>query len=550
MILRRLYLYLVSAAALLLLATGLAFLGATVLMFAFNDPAANFARGQLATFTAMSLVALPVWGIHFWFAQRFARRDPYERTSAIRRLYFYFVCLVSSLVVLVTLTLTLQDLLEPLLDSNATLHLESAAQVGWAALIFAGVWAFHFVLAMRDRAAVGEEGASSTLRRWYMYVALLAGLLCMLSGAQAALAGAWTALAGGTYEQASLAQPIALALSGALLWGVNARTIALLHISEDRHSTLRALEGFIAVTVSIATALFGASQILYYALARGLGISNPGGASGNAMVAAAVPTSELLVYGAAWFLIRRRLARDAGAQEADRQAGVRRLYTNLAALLSLIAWGIGAGGLLWTLAEQLEAPIIGVPNPDWKQPLSLWVTLLVVGAGVWLAHWRHAPWAADRQSLSRRLYVWAALLGSVLVVLGGGVAMLNALLRQVFSTQPRLNDVANLDFGHYLGVIVVAAAVAVYHLRVLRSDAAARPPKRKPVAPAAATAPVVATAPTAAEPHPAEPLSPHARRYTLVVTDATDDDVHSALAGLPPQAGYKLTPADAPVDGH
>src|SRR4030088_2857915 len=101
--------------------------------------------------------------------------------------------------------------------------------------------------------------------------------------------------------------------------------------------------------------------------------------------------------------MRRRLGMDSRAQEADRQAGIRRLYTNLAALVSLVAWTVGAGGLLWTLAEQAEAPLIGVTPGGWRDPVSLWVTLLVVGLAVWVAYWRHAPWAADRQSLSRRL---------------------------------------------------------------------------------------------------------------------------------------------------
>ena len=54
MILRRLYLYVVSAAALTLLATGLTLLGGTILLFVFNDPSADSSRGQLAVFTATS----------------------------------------------------------------------------------------------------------------------------------------------------------------------------------------------------------------------------------------------------------------------------------------------------------------------------------------------------------------------------------------------------------------------------------------------------------------------------------------------------------------
>ena len=115
---------------------------------------------------------------------------------------------------------------------------------------------------------------------------------------------------------------------------------------------------------------------------------------------------------------------------------------------------------------------------------------------------------------------------------------------------PKLADRANLDIGHYLAVIVVAAGVGAYHWRVLRADAAARPPR---AAATAASVAVMQAAPAAA-PEPAagvadgEVFDPHARRYTLVVHDATDDDVHQALAALPPQASYKLTPAQEEVE--
>lgn len=549
-ILRRLYLYVVSAAALGLLAVGLIFLGGTLLLFVFNDPTADSSRAQLAIFTAMSAVALPVWGVHFWFAGRFAGRDPVERASPIRRLYLYWACLVASVSAMYTLGFLITQLLQPFLDNQPTNWL-TTSQLGWAILVLAVVFAFHFWTAARDRAAVREEGASATLRRWYMYIALLVGLLAMLSGAATLLQLGWTKLITGSLDRYTYLSPAAGAvLAGAVLWGFHARVIAIRYLSDDRHSTLRTLEGFIAVGVSISIALFGASQILYYVLARVLGVSHPGGASDDVLAAAAGPGSYLLVYGVAWFLIQRRLTRDAGTQEADRQAGIRRLYTNLAALVSLAVWAIGAGGLLWTMAEQLEAPIIGVQAHDWRDPLSLWITLLLVGAAVWVAHWHPAPWAADRQSLSRKLYVWAALLGSILAVLGGGVGMLNSLLQQVFSSHPRLNDTSNLDFGHYLAVIVVAAGIGIYHWRVLRADAAARP-ARPAAAPAPTPAPALVGAASRAETSGpvAEALGPHARSYTLVVTDATDDDIHQALAELPPHASYKLTPAEHTVDG-
>jgi hypothetical protein len=572
-ILRRLYLYLVSAASLGVLAIGLALLGTTVLLFVFNDPSSQYNRPELAGFTAMVLVAGPVWAIHFWFARRYAMRDAADRASAIRRLYLYWACLGGSLGAALAISITAGDLLRPLIDtctafgpqknpagfppsvvdcSATTANWLNTSQAAWFAVVALGVWALHFWVAGRDRAAVGEAGASATLRRWYMYPALLVGLLMMLAGLAGALQVGWLKLVQsplGNYQ--FVGDGAGEAIAGFLLWGFHARTVARNHIADDRHSTLRALQGFIVVAVSIAVALSGASMILYYALARALGVTSPGGVNSNDIAGAlAAPASSLLVYGVGWVLVRRRLTRDAGTQEADRQAAIRRLYTNLAALVSLVAWAIGAGGLVWTLAEQVEAPVIGVSASDWRDPVSLWVTLLVVGAAVWLAHWRHAPWAADRQSLSRRLYVWAAMLGSVLVVLAGGVAMLNALLRQLFSTQPKLNDPSNLDFGHALAVILVAAAVGIYHWRVLRADAFARPPRvAAPEATPVIAHPVEHLAPQTAA---ATPVDAHSRRYTLVVTDATEDDIHQALAALPPQAGYELTPSTEPaaIDGH
>jgi uncharacterized protein DUF5671 len=565
MILRRLYLYLVSAAGLSLLAAGLALLGTTVLLFVFNDPSAQNNRTELAGFTAMTLVALPVWGVHFWFARRFAMREPAERASAIRRLYVYWACFGSAIGFLVALAITVSDLLRPLFDACALRGLNtpcpttpnwlSTTQAGWVAFVFLAIWVFHSWIAAQDRAAVGETGAAATLRRWYMYAVLLVGFLVMLGGASSLIQIAWLkAVSSQLASNLSTGDAAGMFIAGFVAWAFHAREIALKHVADDRHSTLRALEGFIAVAVSIAAALVGGSQILYYGLARALGVQHPGGVGDDIIAALAAPASLLIVYGTAWFLVRRRLALDARAQEGERQAGIRRLYTNLAALVSLGAWAIGAGGLLWTLAEQAEAPIIGVNAGDWKDPVSLWLTLLVVGAAVWLAHWRPAPWAADRQSLPRRLYVWAALLASVLVILGAGVGMLNALLQQLFSAHPRLNDVSNLDFGHYLAVIVVAAGVGIYHWRVLRADAAARPPRiaaepapseRAPVAPIVAAAAPSVVVPTT------EAADPRTRLYVLSVTDATEDDVHQALAGLPPHAAYKLTHAEqgAPVDG-
>ncbi|HET7467722.1 MAG TPA: DUF5671 domain-containing protein [Candidatus Dormibacteraeota bacterium] len=508
MILRRLYLYLVSAASLVVLAIGLTGLGSTALIFVFNDPEAEFSRPALAGFAAAVIVAFPVWAIHMWFARRYALRDAAERASTIRHLYIYWACLVFAIFFTVNLSNAIWQALQPVVDSipppqfppvnpsptpSTTLP---ATQSAWGALVLLAIWLLHYRMAARDRNAVGEKGPSATLRRWYMYAALLIGFVLMLVNGAFVLQLLWAkALNSNLYQYDQLSSPIAGLVSGFVLWSFHARVVATRHIEDDRKSTLRAVEGFLAVGFSIALALYGGSQILYYSLARLLGVENPGGLGNDILAGLADPGSKLIVFAPAWLLVRSRLSRDASTGEEKRQASIRRLYVNLASLVSMGAMAFGAGQVLWTLAEHLEAPIIGVSAFDWRSPLSLGITLFVVGGAVWLAHWRPAPATEERQSLSRRLYLWAALFGSVLAGLGFAVALVYSVLQQLLQPNPRLNDPSNFDWGHYLAALFVAVVVGLYHWRVMRADARARPPAAPVAPPVALPEPIAALTP-------------------------------------------------------
>jgi len=132
----------------------------------------------------------------------------------------------------------------------------------------------------------------------------------------------------------------------------------------------------------------------------------------------------------------------------------------------------------------------------------------------------------------------------VLAVLGSGIGILNVVLQQVFSATPRLNITSNLDFGHYLAVLVVAALIGVYHWRVLRADAAARPAKHEvePARVVVGTQAVDSTIATTPATSTSASSVQHGKRYVLSVMDASEDDVHQALSNLPPAASYRLIP--------
>src|SRR5207244_11841272 len=95
------------------------------------------------------------------------------------------------------------------------------------------------------------------------------------------------------YQYAGLSAPVGSLVTGFILWSFHARVVATRHIEDDRKSTLRAVEGFLAVALSITLALYGGSQILYYSLARLLGVDNPGGLGNDILAGLADPASKL-----------------------------------------------------------------------------------------------------------------------------------------------------------------------------------------------------------------------------------------------------------------
>ena len=415
MIQRRLYIYIVAAASLGMLLIGLVNLGTTALDQLFRaTPIYTNPRDSYAGFGAVTLVGLPVWGIHWWIAQRLARRNLDERASALRRLYLYAVLAATGVATAIFARGFLEHAAGFLLGTSN--DGPSIARAFWGTVVLFALWLYHFRTAAVDRTIAGESGNSATLRRWYAYGLLVLGLALLLFGARNLLQQVWILLVDSsqTIVPGSLV-PSAMAtmLTGLVVFGFHLQWTSRAPLAaDDRSSTLRAVQGFVALAASVALALFGASQLSYYALARVLGIDHPGGVGGNILVAVAGPAATVVVFSLAWVWIRRQLTTDAGEVEATRQAGVRHLYTHLVALLALATMAIGAAGLLWTISDQVLSGTLGRPVGEWRDKISLFITLILVGAPMWLSHWRASPEADERYTLSRRLYLYASLLGS------------------------------------------------------------------------------------------------------------------------------------------
>ena len=183
-----------------------------------------------------------------------------------------------------------------------------------------------------------------------------------------------------------------------------------------------------------------------------------------------IPTSTAIAYGAAWAYQRQAIRRQASSfDEAPRQAGIRRLYTHLVALIALLVLASGVGGLLWTLGDVVLGAAATSSGDGWRGGVALYSTLVVVGLPVWLLHWRPVPASpAEAQSLARRLYVYLSLIAAMLSLLGSGGDAVYRLIGLALGEGSTIGVLT--DLAHALAVAVVATLVAVYHWRVLRSD--------------------------------------------------------------------------------
>jgi nitrogen fixation-related uncharacterized protein len=455
---------------------------AQVLLDVLLQPAAALSQIQVRDAVSINgsaaLVGLPVWLLHWLWISRIVRGTSAERVSTLRRLYLYGLLAGATAFFARSVfdgLLAGFDALIGLIPARSIL--DSLVRPVPFALVAAVVWFGHWRITTAERDAVGESGGSATLRRWYVYGAAFAGLIMMLIGSQSVFETLWRVLAGGESGVLNaLPVPAAAAVVGLGLWlfhwSVLPGQLPSAARSEDATSVLRSAYLFLGLAVGVVGALAGVSQLLYYVVGRLLGVDRPGGVGGDLLQAAAGPVGVTLVYGAAWAYARAALRRQAAEfGETQRQAGIRRLYTYVVALVSIGVLGTAVAGLLWGLADVI---VRGAVDPDL---LARYTTLTLVGLPVWLLHWKPSPAdPVEAHSLARRLYIYLSLIAAMLSLIGSAATALYRLLGLALG-EP-LSAAWQADFGHALAISVVGGFLAVYQWRVLRADARRAEPAR------------------------------------------------------------------------
>lgn len=473
LIIRRVYVYLLTLVGLALMCGAAANLGQLFVELIVRAPiAANelYVRDAVARNGAAALVGVVVWALHWRWIRHLVLTSANERRSTLRGLFLYVVLAGAALITASAARDMIEAILAAVLATTAGLNLaEAVLRPSPFVIVGALVWVAHWRVAMFDRANAQEAPRTATVRRWYVYGAAFVALVVLEASLHNLLSTAWRVAVGHTsLGGASIATSAATVLVALVVWLTHWGVLA--NIAADEAATLRSVYLFGGSASGIAGALLGCSQILYYGLARALGVDHPGGTDVDIRVDIGNPLAAALVYGAAWAYFRRALRAHAQAfADARGAVGVARLYRYLVALVALAITAIGLGGLLWTLGDVLTG--IGETTPSAiRDRLALFTTMVIAAGPVWPLHWRAVPAdASERRSLARRLYVYLSVIGAALTLVGCGAVVLYRVFGLVLGGAVPAD--VKIDLAHALALAIVAGLIAAYHVRALRADA-------------------------------------------------------------------------------
>ena len=431
---------------------------------------------------AVIVIGLPVFLIHWLWAQRLAASDPEERSAPLRRLYLYGN-MAALLAPAISSTFDMsRGLLGLLLDPSNSWY----SGYGFGAdqsviqgllgkltpiLVLGLLWLYHRHIAVADAAVIPPTGSSALIRRLYILGFSLGGLLLVTQWAVAALRWVLYQFGGAsTAGGAALIEPIAGLLVGLPLWVLAWRLAQQLFYGPDnaeRESALRKFYLHAVVFFSSLAAVSGATLMLAGLLRQALGLDPQGDLRG--------PLPVVLVAAVAWAYHSLMLRADTALiAEAPRQAGVRRLSWYLVASIGLAATLVGLGFIVSVLIRAVGTPSFG---DDLREQLAWSLAALIAGLPVWALTWRRAQHLAERDdpggddergSLARRIYLYGFLFAATLTILAGLVYIVFRLLRLALG-EPTEGSLVT-DLAQAIAFSALASGLIAYHGNILRAE--------------------------------------------------------------------------------
>ena len=485
---RRLYFYLVAMISIEIVVWGLVGLLRSIV-----DQTISGGADALAQALALILVGVPIFLVHWLWAQRVSMQDEEERSAPLRAMFLYAILLGTLIPVVQNLLSFIDRALveatglgvarafssfrEQTLADNLIAIIMNLLVASYFWNILRGEWA---TLTDPLKGTYGKENFSD-VRRLYRYIWMLYGLLMTVFGAQQILRFLFYIPGDvlGELGREVVVNGIALIFVGTPVWVYSWRLIQeSLTDPAEMGSTLRlgilyllALGGVITVVTTsamlvniIVTRLLGGDST-FREFVREIG--RP--------ISIGVPLGMIWAYYGNW--LNRHIE---AIGDKVRQAGMKRLYNYILSFIGLVVSFIGVVTLFTFIIDMTtsRAFLMGDAN---RSSLATAISSLIVGLPLWLMTWR--PMQAEalaedtlgdhaRRSVLRKTYLYLALFASVI----GGMATAVGLVYQLIKVA--LGSGAGSDFVNNLlnltQLLFLFGVVLVYHLRVLRADGEAQ----------------------------------------------------------------------------
>lgn len=471
---RRWYIYLVSLISLQALTWAIISLLQNLLIYGRLDGAA-FETDSLSWQIAIIIVTLPVFLVHWLWAQRLADKESGEQNSWVRGLYLYGVIISFLIPILVNSYELLQLLFQLLLKEELRtgyLRLTPGNTVLnhlLPIIVLAVLWFYHYRLAGTD-----TQSASSlkTARRWYVFGFSAAGLTMTAVGTMTLLRwvllqmGDDAAIVNSFWRLSSELARLSIGIPLWLLFWHQAQQRFAQSDEGEAHSTLRKFYLYVIIFVTVLTAVGSATGIFAGILRKLLGLPSQGDIRD--------PIVIIIVMATLWFYHARILQQDIQAsQEQPKQAAIRRLYWYLIAAIGLAAFLVGLGGDISVLIRSFSTAFI----TELREQLAWFTAALVAGLPVWLWPWRQAQAAAtepdeagsnEREAIVRKIYLYFYIFVATMTVLASAVYLVYSLVSLILGANSSLNLGAEL--AQAIAYAIIAVAVWLYHGATLRSD--------------------------------------------------------------------------------
>lgn len=471
---RRLYFYLVSFITFEVVLWGMIGLLRSIL----STSEISAGGDALAQALSLTLVGVPIFALHWMWAQRASAADEEEHTSSLRAIFLYAALLAT----LIPITQNALALLDRSLLTLADLSPYRAVLGGsqtWVdnaiAIVLNAIAAAYFIRVLRgDWKTLTDTENFADIRRLYRYIWLLYSLLMVVFGAQQVIRFLFyiPPKVLGLVSRDIFVNGFSLLLVGAPIWFFAWKTCQdALRQKEEHDSLLRLGVLFLLALGGVATVLSMAGSVLNVFLRWALGefmttsefMSRISGA-----VSVGVPLGIVWAYYGRW------LHHDIDTfGDETRRFGFRRLYYYILSFAGLVTSFVGMALLVSFIIDVLVGGQIW--GTDLRSRVSAALATMIVGLPLWLMTWPHMQSMAlskgtsggfARRSVVRKFYLYLVLFASVI---GGMVSAVTAVFRvlQAALGSESLDVSGLLDSLQLLALFVI---VLVYHLRCLRAD--------------------------------------------------------------------------------